>query len=48
MTEPSREGKPFTLYVGRTSWGRTTEACFLLTADDLGAMQSKLVWSKRK
>jgi hypothetical protein len=48
MTEPRREGKPFTLYVGCTSWGRTAEACSLLKADDLVAMQGKLVWSKRK
>ena len=47
ITEPSREGKPFTLYVGCTSWGRSAETCSLLNAEDLVAAQGKLTWQKR-
>jgi len=38
ITEPGREGKPYTLYVGCTSWGRAAEACSLLNAEDIVAI----------
>jgi single-stranded DNA-binding protein len=47
ITEPSREGKPFVLYVGCTSWGRSAEACSVLNADDLVSIVGKLAWAKR-
>jgi single-stranded DNA-binding protein len=48
VREPSREGKPYTLYVGCTSWGRSAEVCSLLNAEDLVAIQGKLTWQKRQ
>ena len=44
VQEPSREGKPYTLYVPCTSWGRSAEACSLLHTEDLVAISGKLSW----
>jgi single-stranded DNA-binding protein len=47
IQENTREGsKPFTLFVGCTSWGRSAETASLLNADDLVAIQGKLTWRK--
>ena len=47
ISEPSRLGSPFTLYVGCTSFGRAAETCSLLSAEDLVAVTGKLAWQKR-
>ena len=47
VAETSREGKTFELFTPCTAWGRTAEACSLLNADDLVALQGKLTWQKR-
>lgn len=47
VQEPSREGQPFVLYVGCTSWGRAAEACSLLNAEDSVSIVGKLAWTKR-
>jgi single-stranded DNA-binding protein len=46
IQEPSREGKPYTLYVPCTSLGRSAKACSLLNAADLVSVQGKLTWRK--
>jgi len=38
ITEPSREGKAFTLYVPCVAWGRAAETCSVLNAEDLVAI----------
>jgi single-strand DNA-binding protein len=48
VQEPTRTGTPFTLYVPCTAWGRSAEACSLLSAQDLGAVQGTLTWRPRK
>jgi hypothetical protein len=48
ITEASREGRPYTLYVPCTSLGKSAEACSLLNAEDLVAIQSKLTWRSHK
>jgi single-stranded DNA-binding protein len=47
VQEPSREGKPYTLYVPCTSFGRAAEACSLLSAEDQVAIVGRLTWQKR-
>jgi len=47
ITEPSREGKPYTVYAGCIAWGRAAEACALLNAADVVALQGKLTWQRR-
>jgi single-stranded DNA-binding protein len=47
IAEPSREGKPYTLYVPCACWGRSAEAASLLSAEDLVAVQGRLGWQKR-
>lgn len=44
--EPGRDGKVFRLFVPCVSFGRAAEACSLLTAEDLVAVQGKLSWRK--
>ena|SRR6516165_12664971 len=41
------ERKAYTLYVPCTSWGKSAEACSLLNAADLVAVQGKLTWRKQ-
>ena len=41
------ERKAYTLYVPCTSWGKSAEACSLLNAADLIAVQGKLTWRKQ-
>jgi single-stranded DNA-binding protein len=48
VPEPSREGKPYVLYVPCTSYGRSAEAASLLSAEDLVSVQGRLGWHKRK
>ena len=48
ITEPSREGKAYVLYVPCTSWGRSAEACSLLSAQDLVSIEGKISWHPRK
>jgi single-stranded DNA-binding protein len=48
ITEASREGRPYTLYVPCTSFGKSAEACSLLNAEDLVAIQGKLTWRSHK
>jgi single-stranded DNA-binding protein len=40
--------KAYVLYVPCTSFGRSAEACSLLSAEDLVAVQGRLGWQKRK
>jgi len=47
ITEPSREGKAFTLYVPCVAWGRSAEACGTLSREDLIALSGKLCWRKQ-
>jgi single-strand DNA-binding protein len=47
VQEPTREGKPFTLYVPCTAWGRAAEACSVRSAEDLLAVQGRLTWRKQ-
>jgi single-stranded DNA-binding protein len=47
VAEPSREGKPYSLYVPCAAWGKSAETCSLLNAGDLVALVGKLAWSKR-
>ena len=47
VAEPGREGKPYTLYVPCVSYGRAADACSLLTAETLVAVQGKLSWRTR-
>ncbi len=47
ITEPSREGKPFTLFVGCTAWGKAAEASGVLNAEDLISVQGRLTWRKQ-
>ena len=47
ITEPSREGRAFTLYVPCIAWGKAAEACGRLDADDLVSIVGKLAWQKR-
>jgi single-stranded DNA-binding protein len=47
VSEPSREGKAYTLYVGCMAWGRAAEACSVLNAEDLVEISGKLAWPKR-
>ena len=44
VQEPSREGKPYVLYVPCTSWGKSAEACALLSAEDLISVHGRLTW----
>jgi single-stranded DNA-binding protein len=46
IQEPTREGKPYTVYVPCTSWGRAAETCSLLNAEALVSVQGKLSWRK--
>jgi single-stranded DNA-binding protein len=48
ITEPSRTGQPYTLYVPCTAWGRSAEACGTLQAEDLVSVQGKLTWRPHK
>jgi single-stranded DNA-binding protein len=48
VTEPSRSGQPYTLYIPCTSWGKAAEACARLNAEDLVAVEGKLTWRPRK
>ena len=48
VQEPSRDGKPYVLYVPCTSWGRSAETCSLLNAADLVSVQGKLTWRPHK
>jgi single-stranded DNA-binding protein len=48
VQEASREGKPYVLYVPCTSYGRSAEACSLLDAAALVAIQGRLGWQKRQ
>jgi single-strand DNA-binding protein len=47
VTEPSREGKPYRLFIPCTSWGRAAEAVSVLSAEDLVSVSGKLSWRKR-
>ena len=48
LTEAGREGKPYTLYVPCVSYGRAADACSLLEAETLVAVQGKLSWRKQQ
>jgi single-stranded DNA-binding protein len=48
VTESSREGKAYTVYVPCTSWGRSAETCALLNAADVVAIVGKLIWRAHK
>ena len=48
IDERSREGKVYPLYVPCTSWGKSAEACSLLSADDLVIVQGRLTWRSHK
>jgi single-stranded DNA-binding protein len=45
VTEPSRAGTPYVLYIPCTSWGKAAEACALLNAEDLVAVLSPVAVS---
>jgi len=47
VQEPGRTGTAFTLFVPCTSWGRSAEACSLLTSADLVSIEGKLTWRKQ-
>jgi len=47
VQEPSREGKPFVLYVPCTSWGKSAEVASLLNGEDLVEVQGRLGWRKQ-
>jgi single-stranded DNA-binding protein len=47
LAESGREGKGYTLYVPCQAWGRAAEACSLLEAETLVAVQGKLSWRKQ-
>jgi single-stranded DNA-binding protein len=48
VQEPTRTGTPYVLYIPCTSWGKSAEACSILNAEDLVAVEGKLTWRPRK
>jgi single-stranded DNA-binding protein len=48
ITEPSRAGNAYVLYVPCTSWGRAADAASLLSGEDLVAVVGKLTWRKQQ
>jgi single-stranded DNA-binding protein len=48
VTEEGRSGQSYTLYIPCTSWGKSAEACRILNAEDLVAVEGKLTWRPRK
>jgi single-stranded DNA-binding protein len=47
VEEPSRDGKPYTVFIGCMAWGKSAEVCGTLQAEDLIALTGKLTWHKR-
>ena len=48
VEEKSREGTPWTLYVGCTAWGKSAEQASLVSAADLVSVQGRLSWNRQK
>ena len=48
VPEPAKDGRTFTLYVPCVAYGRAADACSVLEAETLVALQGKLSWRKQQ
>ena len=48
VSEVSREGKPYTTFMGCVAWGKNAERCRTLHAEDMVVLVGKLTWVKRQ